>query len=80
MASILSKRERDLEAPRPTNPVPFRIARVRNKGRDTFTLELIPREGKAILGLWPGQFNLLGLPGANGIQHGPLRAAAGGTA
>ena len=43
----------------PMIPNPFRIHRIQKETHDTFTMELIPINGKSIIPFAPGQFNML---------------------
>ncbi len=43
----------------PMLPYPYRIKKVRRETDDTFTMELVPRNGKYITAFKPGQFNML---------------------
>ncbi|MEJ2721541.1 MAG: Ni/Fe hydrogenase subunit gamma, partial [bacterium] len=44
-------------------PHPFVIRRVRRETADTFTFELLPRDGDVRLVFSPGQFNMVYVPG-----------------
>ncbi len=43
----------------PMTPSPFRVERVRKELSDTFTLDLVPADGKRDFPFLPGQFNML---------------------
>ncbi|MEO5336188.1 MAG: FAD/NAD(P)-binding protein [Magnetospirillum sp. WYHS-4] len=43
----------------PMIPTPFKVTRVRRELADTFTLDLVPAEGRRPFAFQPGQFNML---------------------
>ena len=65
------------EAPGPMAPVPFRVTRRRRELRDTWTLELEPVGGDALV-VAPGQFTMLYAFGVGEVPISVSRAETGG--
>ncbi|NTU77402.1 MAG: Ni/Fe hydrogenase subunit gamma, partial [Alphaproteobacteria bacterium] len=54
-----AKAAEDLNLVDPMQPRPFRITEIRRELTDTFTMVLVPADGKGPSGFAPGQFNML---------------------